>query len=287
MGMTTSNPCPFCGDAESGAVTPYFHAWYVVCKTCGSTGPEAQSKTEALEAWNTRESVDEELDDTLSALIEVKMLKTNAQAKLKHLRTENEALRAQVVALEFVVASQQGLGAAKEREARETQLNALMAKAEVWLAADSPGGNELRTRLAAVEAERDDLRAQLGHASGTIQGLMDALEGRARSIVDDLRVASERVTTLELEVSDLRTRLAKVGAERDEARRHHQDALAAVAHNIKRVGALEAENRSLFDEATSARVATAMLEETRAEQVSAIARAEKAEEALAVMGRDW
>jgi hypothetical protein len=48
------NPCKY--HPESGDITvegnPYGYRYFVVCRTCGATGPYSKNAQEAIERWN-------------------------------------------------------------------------------------------------------------------------------------------------------------------------------------------------------------------------------------------
>lgn len=50
-------PCPFCGEsnhisARGGA--PDYASWWIECEGCLTEGPAAETKAEAIVAWNRR-----------------------------------------------------------------------------------------------------------------------------------------------------------------------------------------------------------------------------------------
>ena len=49
----TINPCPFCGSDDTAAT--YMESYYlhmVVCRGCGTHGPQSKTKKRAIAAWN-------------------------------------------------------------------------------------------------------------------------------------------------------------------------------------------------------------------------------------------
>ncbi len=53
-------PCPFCGQPAKHAFGMNEH--WVSCKVCGSSGPFADTKQKALDAWNTRRACRESVE---------------------------------------------------------------------------------------------------------------------------------------------------------------------------------------------------------------------------------
>ena len=49
-------PCPFCGKKHPYGVEQesIFDRYYVWCEGCDTTGPRANTPTEAIKAWNQR-----------------------------------------------------------------------------------------------------------------------------------------------------------------------------------------------------------------------------------------
>jgi Lar family restriction alleviation protein len=45
-------PCPFCGNTKT--VQNSMIHYYILCTSCGATGPNAQTRDEASVKWNTR-----------------------------------------------------------------------------------------------------------------------------------------------------------------------------------------------------------------------------------------
>ena len=57
------NPCPFCGSDDTAAT--YMESYYlhmVVCRGCGTHGPQSKTKKRAIAAWNGA-TTRKELDD--------------------------------------------------------------------------------------------------------------------------------------------------------------------------------------------------------------------------------
>lgn len=46
-------PCPFCGRETAKPKSSGRWGWFVGC-TCHAVGPNAESKEDAIKAWNTR-----------------------------------------------------------------------------------------------------------------------------------------------------------------------------------------------------------------------------------------
>lgn len=54
------SPCPFCG-AETPSTCEDFTGCWVVCENCATEGPKgAPTKEEAIEAWNSRATINEQ-----------------------------------------------------------------------------------------------------------------------------------------------------------------------------------------------------------------------------------
>lgn len=53
MDELTISPCPFCGSERVCTKNP-FVGWpyHVACEDCGATGPDRDSRVEAIESWN-------------------------------------------------------------------------------------------------------------------------------------------------------------------------------------------------------------------------------------------
>lgn len=53
-------PCPFCKNfqyfdiAEDSRYQGEHNAWFVMCEDCFTRGPRAETREEAIEAWNRR-----------------------------------------------------------------------------------------------------------------------------------------------------------------------------------------------------------------------------------------
>jgi Lar family restriction alleviation protein len=58
-------PCPFCGDPDANATHCNDLGWFVVCASCGASGPTSEEGRDAAEsAWN-----DSPIEDALRARI--------------------------------------------------------------------------------------------------------------------------------------------------------------------------------------------------------------------------
>ena len=58
--MITLLPCPFCGEHNPDHLVLEAEAalcWFILCRSCKSRGPEADSTYAAEEAWNQRRIV--------------------------------------------------------------------------------------------------------------------------------------------------------------------------------------------------------------------------------------
>jgi Lar family restriction alleviation protein len=55
-GTLEALPCPFCGSVnlDTSFFMPGCDSFQVACGDCGATGPEKETETEALLAWNNR-----------------------------------------------------------------------------------------------------------------------------------------------------------------------------------------------------------------------------------------
>lgn len=51
-GAGSSVPCPF--DRGGGVLRKVVDQWYVICTSCGATGPSDETPKGALEAWEMR-----------------------------------------------------------------------------------------------------------------------------------------------------------------------------------------------------------------------------------------
>ena len=51
--MAELRPCPFCGGSAQKVKSSGRWGWFVSC-ACAAVGPSAESKAEAIEAWNRR-----------------------------------------------------------------------------------------------------------------------------------------------------------------------------------------------------------------------------------------
>ena len=59
-------PCPFCGEAKYLKVSEYGYLYSVECEHCLAGGPMERTREEAVEKWDERISVDNQIQPNMS-----------------------------------------------------------------------------------------------------------------------------------------------------------------------------------------------------------------------------
>lgn len=55
MSANSISPCPFCASDQATPVEIDIERWSIVCNSCGGVGPTAENLAEAIDAWNGRQ----------------------------------------------------------------------------------------------------------------------------------------------------------------------------------------------------------------------------------------